>query len=127
LSEMIGHGIPSPEAARQFLYPFHEEEKIEEAKQRRRGEEIAYIPEEGEALKGLTPASLPTDLQTPFPAGGVAGGALAPGILPSTDRKGSLVPATAQPPHPNWRHFSIAAAPPKRRASALQQLPTDWE
>ena len=24
LREMIGHGIPSPEAARQFLYQFHE-------------------------------------------------------------------------------------------------------
>jgi hypothetical protein len=53
LREMIGHGIPSPEAARQFLYQFHEEEKIEEAKQRRSGDEIAYIPEESEALVGL--------------------------------------------------------------------------
>jgi len=53
LSEMIGHGIPSPEAARQFLYQFHEEEKIEEAKRRRTGDEIAYIPEESEALVGL--------------------------------------------------------------------------
>jgi hypothetical protein len=53
LSEMIGHGIPSPEAARKFLYQFHEAEKIEEAKQRRIGEEIAYIPEETEALVGL--------------------------------------------------------------------------
>lgn len=53
LSEMIGHGIPSPEAARKFLYQFHEEEKIEEAKQRRSGDEIAYIPEETEALVGL--------------------------------------------------------------------------
>ena len=53
LSEMIGHGIPSPEAARQFLYQFHEEKKIEEAKQRRKGKEVAYIPEESEPLKGL--------------------------------------------------------------------------
>jgi hypothetical protein len=53
LSEMIGHGIPSPEAARKFLYQFHEEEKIEEAKGRRSGDEIAYIPEETEPLKGL--------------------------------------------------------------------------
>jgi Transposase DDE domain group 1 len=53
LSGIIGHGIPSPEAARQFLYQFHEEEKIEEAKQRRSGDEIAYIPEETEPLKGL--------------------------------------------------------------------------
>lgn len=53
LSEMIGHGIPSPEAARKFLYQFHEEEKIEQARQERRGEQIAYIPEEGQALAGL--------------------------------------------------------------------------
>lgn len=53
LREMIGHGIPSPEAARKFLYQFHEEEKIEEAKERRTGDEIAYIPEETEPLVGL--------------------------------------------------------------------------
>ena len=53
LREMIGHGIPSPEAARQFLYQFHEEEKIEEAKRLRSGEQIAYIPEETEPLRGL--------------------------------------------------------------------------
>jgi hypothetical protein len=35
LAEMIGHQLPSPEAARQFLKAFHEEEKIEEAQQRR--------------------------------------------------------------------------------------------
>ena len=53
LSDMIGHGIPSPEAARKFLYQFHEEDKIEEAKRRRSGDEIAYIPEETEPLVGL--------------------------------------------------------------------------
>jgi hypothetical protein len=53
LSEMMGHGIPSPEAARKFLYQFHKEEKIEEAKQRRTGDQIAYIPEETEPLVGL--------------------------------------------------------------------------
>jgi hypothetical protein len=53
LKEMLGHEIPSPEAARQFLYQFHAAEKIEEAKQRREGEEIAFIPEENEALAGL--------------------------------------------------------------------------
>jgi len=53
LSEMMGHGVPSPEAARKFLYQFHEEEKIEEAKQRRTGDQIAYIPEETEPLEGL--------------------------------------------------------------------------
>jgi hypothetical protein len=53
LSGMIGHGIPSPEAARKFLYQFHEEEKIQEAKRRRTGDEVAYIPEETEPLVGL--------------------------------------------------------------------------
>ena len=53
LSELIGHGAPSPAAARKFLNPFHDEEKIEAAKGRRRGDEIAYIPEENEALEGL--------------------------------------------------------------------------
>jgi hypothetical protein len=50
---MIGHSIPSPEAARQFLYQLHQQEKIEAAKQRRSEDEITYIPEEAEALLGL--------------------------------------------------------------------------
>src|SRR5919109_4101032 len=33
LRELVGHELPSPEAARNFLYGFHAEEKIEEAKQ----------------------------------------------------------------------------------------------
>lgn len=53
LSELVGHELPSPEAARNFLYQFHEEAKIEEAKQRRAADEVAYIPEESEALQGL--------------------------------------------------------------------------
>jgi hypothetical protein len=53
LAEMIGHELPSPEAGLQFLYAFHEEEKIEEAQQRRLPGEIAYIPEETLPLQGL--------------------------------------------------------------------------
>jgi hypothetical protein len=53
LKQMLGHEIPSPEAARQFLNQFHGEEKIEEAKQRRGPEQIAFIPEESDALLGL--------------------------------------------------------------------------
>jgi hypothetical protein len=45
--------IPSSEAARNFLYAFHEEEKIEQAKQQRLPDQIAYIPEDSEALAGL--------------------------------------------------------------------------
>jgi len=36
-----------------FLYAFHEEEKIEQAKQQRLPDQIAYIPTESEALEGL--------------------------------------------------------------------------
>ena len=53
LAEMIGHGLPSPRAALEFLQAFHQEEKIEEAQQRRLPEQIAYIPEETPALEGL--------------------------------------------------------------------------
>jgi hypothetical protein len=53
LAEMIGHELPSPSAALQFLYAFHEDEKIEEAKQRRLPKQIAYIPEEPPPLEGL--------------------------------------------------------------------------
>jgi len=53
LKEMLGHEIPSPEAARTFLNQFHSEEKLEQAKQRRGPEQIAFIPEEGDALAGL--------------------------------------------------------------------------
>jgi hypothetical protein len=53
LAEMIGHALPSPRAALQFLYAFHEDEKIEEAQQRRLPEQIAYIPEETPPLEGL--------------------------------------------------------------------------
>ncbi len=53
LAEMIGHELPSPSAALQFLYAFHEDEKIEEAKQQRLPEQVAYIPEETPPLVGL--------------------------------------------------------------------------
>jgi hypothetical protein len=53
LSEMVGHAMPSPSVARKFLNGFHEEAKIETAKQQRLGDQIAYIPEETEALRGL--------------------------------------------------------------------------
>jgi hypothetical protein len=53
LAEMIGHEMPSPGAARQFLNAFHEEEKIAEARQRRLPGQIAYIPEETPPLEGL--------------------------------------------------------------------------
>jgi hypothetical protein len=42
--------VPSAEAARKFLYQFHDGEKI---KQALRGERVSYIPEESPALQGL--------------------------------------------------------------------------
>jgi len=53
LAEMIGQGLPSPRAALEFLQAFHQEEKIEEAKQQRLPEQIAYIPDETPAQEGL--------------------------------------------------------------------------
>src|SRR5881409_3616575 len=53
LAELVGHELPSPEAARKFLNAFHEEEKMEEAQQRRLPDAVAYIPEENRALEGL--------------------------------------------------------------------------
>lgn len=53
LKELIGQGMPSPEAARNFLYSFHDAEKIEQAREARKPDEIAYIPEETTALQGL--------------------------------------------------------------------------
>ena len=53
LAEMIGHAVPSPRAALEFLQAFHQEEKIAAAQQRRLPEQIAYIPEETLPLEGL--------------------------------------------------------------------------
>ena len=53
LKEMLGHEVPSPEPARQFLNRFHSEEKIEQARDGRKPEQIAFIPEEADALAGL--------------------------------------------------------------------------
>lgn len=54
LAELIGHELPSPEAARKFLYQFHDESKVVEAKQ----QELALgrassIPQESARLSAL--------------------------------------------------------------------------
>lgn len=54
LSELIGHGIPSPEAARKFLYEFHDEQKMEAAEQQRQAGQAAVIPQESAPLEGLS-------------------------------------------------------------------------
>lgn len=53
LAELIGHELPSPAAARTFLNQFHDDAKIEEAKQKLPLGHVAYIPGENEALAGL--------------------------------------------------------------------------
>src|SRR5271157_2264028 len=53
LSKLLGHDFPSPRATLEFLYQFHDEQKMEEAKGRRAPDEIAYIPEESVELQGL--------------------------------------------------------------------------
>jgi hypothetical protein len=53
MAEMLGHGVPGPEAARKFLYQFHEEEKIEQAQQQLALNQVSYIPAESAPLRGL--------------------------------------------------------------------------
>ncbi|MCC7174296.1 MAG: IS1380 family transposase [Bryobacterales bacterium] len=53
LVEMLGHELPSPEAARKFLYAFHEEERIEQAQAELPVGQVSYIPSESETLRAL--------------------------------------------------------------------------
>jgi Transposase DDE domain group 1 len=53
LAQLVGHEFPSPEAARKFLYEFHEQDKIEQAQKALPLGRVSYIPEESEALLGL--------------------------------------------------------------------------
>jgi hypothetical protein len=53
LSEMLGHEVPSPEAARKFLYQFHDETKLEEAQKELPVGQVSYIAEESALLRAL--------------------------------------------------------------------------
>jgi hypothetical protein len=53
LAQMLGHEIPSPEAARKFLYRFHDEQKLEQAQREIPAGQVSYIPEESAPLRGL--------------------------------------------------------------------------
>jgi len=54
LAAMLGYDPPSPEAARQFLYSFHDEDRIEQARQQQLElKRASIIPGESEALAGL--------------------------------------------------------------------------
>jgi hypothetical protein len=50
---MLGHEVPSAEAARKFVYQFHDEGKLEQAQQELAAGRVSYIPEESAALAGL--------------------------------------------------------------------------
>jgi Transposase DDE domain group 1 len=53
LREMLGHEVPSPEAARKFLYQFHDEEKLHPAQNELAAGQVSYIPDESAPLRGL--------------------------------------------------------------------------
>jgi hypothetical protein len=53
LTEMVGHQMPSPEAARKFLYQFHDESRIEAAQRELLVGQVSYIPTESEPLRAL--------------------------------------------------------------------------
>jgi hypothetical protein len=53
LQEILGYEVPSPEAARKFLYQFHDEQAIEQAQRELPVGQVSYIPEESAALRAL--------------------------------------------------------------------------
>jgi hypothetical protein len=53
LAVALGHELPSPEAARKFLYAFHSDETVAAAKAARKADQLAFIPEETAPLEGL--------------------------------------------------------------------------
>ncbi len=53
LAVMLGHEVPSPEAARKFLYHFHDPKKMDQAQGELAAGEVSYVPEESLPLRGL--------------------------------------------------------------------------
>jgi hypothetical protein len=53
LAELLGHELPSPEAARKFLYGFHDEQKLEQAQAELAVGQVSYIPAESASLRAL--------------------------------------------------------------------------
>jgi hypothetical protein len=53
LRAMLGHEVPSPEAARKFLYQFHDAEKLAQAQRELPAGQVSYIPDESAPLRGL--------------------------------------------------------------------------
>ena len=53
LAGMLGHDVPSPEAARKFLYQFHDPQKIEQAQRELPIGQLSCVPEDSAPLRGL--------------------------------------------------------------------------
>ena len=53
LNQMLGYEVPSPEAARKFLYQFHDEEEITRAQAELPVGQVSFIPNESEPLRAL--------------------------------------------------------------------------
>jgi hypothetical protein len=53
LREMLGYEVPSPEAARKFLYHFHDEQKLKQAQSELSAGQVSYIPDESAPLRSL--------------------------------------------------------------------------
>jgi hypothetical protein len=53
VAAILGHAVPSPEAARKFLYQFHDADKIAQAQRDLPLGEVSYVPEESAPLRGL--------------------------------------------------------------------------
>jgi hypothetical protein len=53
LAEMLGHALPSPGAARDFLNAFHDQERIAQAQRELPAGQVSYIPSESAPLRAL--------------------------------------------------------------------------
>jgi hypothetical protein len=53
LERLLGRELPSEEVLRTFLYAFHDDKLIEQARAQRKPDQVAYIPAETPALQGL--------------------------------------------------------------------------
>ena len=53
LCRLLGRELPSADTLRNFLYAFHDEALLDEARERRPAGQVAYIPAENAALGGL--------------------------------------------------------------------------
>jgi len=58
LCRLLDRQLPSPETARKFLYEFHDDALVEAARAALPAGEVAYVPEENSALRGLGQANV---------------------------------------------------------------------